>query len=508
MALLTSLVLATAAVSATPPERAEPATELFALSPGSGVLPAPSRDARFPAITVDYPVMPNIRALARAGRPSSRLVVAQPNGDRVTFRLKNFLPVKGFLIDEQFDVVPDPAVRDDALEFHWYGVGDGVELWLSHSGGDLRGRMTVAPSMIYTFERVRGQQMMRAVNPTKIPQKPEEEVATFSLPVRLKGASQAKFSDMIDVLVVHTPEAVTATGQPPSPQDPDGEPGTLAKVHALVTDSITHMNQSLLNSNVVSFQLRNVMPNGQASIETSAYVGEQNDCYGAGICSAIDEFSYHRRWARANLGALRNTYAADLVVLVVGDSALCGVAYTQRNNCGAPAGEPFECTIGTGYDAFAYAAVSAETDVCPLTTLTFAHEVGHQFGMEHNPDGANQTGASYVWSYGRRYDDRVEPIGARTIMANSCFGDSDLDGIPDTEYCAIQMHYANPTVNFGAFPTHPTGSFTADGFQRYQFNARTAALLAPTMADFRGPVVSDRLFRHSFEALPDIVPSP
>jgi hypothetical protein len=194
--------------------------------------------------------------------------------------------------------------------------------------------------------------------------------------------------------------------------------------------------------------------------------------------------------------ALRNTYAADIMVMLVGDTGTCGVAYTQRPNCGFQSNEPF-CDVGADYETFAFSVVST---LCSVQTLTFPHEVGHQFGMEHDPPNGSAGGsASYLWSYGHTVS--TPTVQARTIMSYE-----NPAGLPANcpNGCPVFLHYSNPNVPFLAFPAAATGTFTIDGQGRYRFNARTATLLAPAMTNFRGPAVTDRIFRSSLEQLPDM----
>ena len=70
--------------------------------------------------------------------------------------------------------------------------------------------------------------------------------------------------------------------------------------------------------------------------------------------------------------------------------------------------------------------------------------------------------------------------------------------------CPVNLQYSNPNIDFLTYPGVKSGSFTTDAQGRYKFNARTASLLAPAMANYRGPAVTDIIFRGDFESLPDI----
>jgi hypothetical protein len=203
-------------------------------------------------------------------------------------------------------------------------------------------------------------------------------------------------------------------------------------------------------------------------------------------CTGSCNFLFHRKHARSNYSSLRNTYNADIVVLLVGDTTSCGVAYTQRDQCGIDTDE-LNCSVGAGYNAFAYSVVSSNP-ACPVGDYSFVHEVGHQFGLEHDRTEPYTEDPSFYWSFG--YAIYAPPIADRDVMAraSNCLG------------CASTLLYSTPQVNFPSGAT--AGTFNIDGNGRAAWNARTVAALASTMSGFRGAAVTDRVFRSAFEDLP------
>ncbi len=157
-------------------------------------------------------------------------------------------------------------------------------------------------------------------------------------------------------------------------------------------------------------------------------------------------------WAQSNAGvaALRNQYGADMVSLIVQNGGgYCGMGYAMRNPGPSFASSAFQVTALT----------------CAVGNLTFAHEHGHNLGMEHDPaNGIAQGSASYPWSYGH-YVDGVY----RTVMSYST---------PCTAGCTRVAYFSNPNVSYQGFPT---------GLADQRDNARTANATVGIVANFRAP---------------------
>jgi hypothetical protein len=295
----------------------------------------------------------------------------------------------------------------------------------------------------------------------------------------------------IDILIVHTAQAMALVGPT----------GMAEFMGASLADMQIALNQSQLGH----VQVRNVMPNGQVSVPVGYVeppVGDDHE----------DRFRAHRRWARtsAEVAALRDAHQADIVVMAVADDGFCGIAYTQRPRCDAEDSPVPQCTVGAGYANFAFAVVSIAPERCPSISREFAHEVGHTFGLEHDPEfgGTPAAAASFGWSYG--YQVSTMETQARTIMAYERFKDCPFT-------CPVMLHYSNPLVSFQALlPLQvPTGNDVESNDLTRQFNARTIALNARAMVGFRGPGVPpppvQRVFRGRFEPFPDreclVIPS-
>lgn len=124
----------------------------------------------------------------------------------------------------------------------------------------------------------------------------------------------------------------------------------------------------------------------------------------------------------ASLGApvakLRDQHKADLVVLVSKASGYCGLANVNSSK------------------ATAFGVIS-----CPTGNFTFAHEMGHNFGLSHNSD---VPGGIYGDGYG--YQQNLKSPYWRTIMSYDCTPIAcprvNYWSDPDRTYDGLQMGIA------------------------------------------------------------------
>lgn len=141
---------------------------------------------------------------------------------------------------------------------------------------------------------------------------------------------------------------------------------------------------------------------------------------------------------------LRDSWKADLVAMIGEIAGACGVAYLMG---GSPSGNP----------PFGF-SVTARS--CAVGNLTFAHEIGHNMGSQHNPE--NGSGATFSYGYGH-YQNQV----FRTVM-------SYVDPCPNG--CARRPYFSNPGVLFNGFPT---------GVENARDNARSLNNTADAIANYR-----------------------
>lgn len=190
--------------------------------------------------------------------------------------------------------------------------------------------------------------------------------------------------------------------------------------------AVAESNQGFANSGVqVTLQL--------AHVGTTTYSGTN-------FSTALSHFAGTADGYMDGWHATRNSTASDLSVLVINNSASCGIGYLNASAAYAFSVVHYGCA--TGY-------------------YTFAHEIGHNFGAHHNPEApANNT----VYPYGHGY---LHPARSwRTVMAYNC----PSGGCPRVNY------WSNPGVTYGGAPM---------GTASTHDNARVLNQRRATVAAFR-----------------------
>ena len=178
----------------------------------------------------------------------------------------------------------------------------------------------------------------------------------------------------IDVMIVWTPLAETAAG---------GQ----AAMESLAAASVENANLVYANSGV-NAQLRLVYAGQVSYVENGASISTDLTAIKATSDGKMD-----------NVHTLRTQYGADVVTLI-------GEGYRAAGSCGIGS---LMMTISTSFASNAFNVVDR---TCAVGNLSYAHEVGHNQGLQHDPANAGSTpSAPYAYGY-------QDPSGFfRTVMS-------------------------------------------------------------------------------------------
>ena len=235
----------------------------------------------------------------------------------------------------------------------------------------------------------------------------------------------------IDVLVVYTADALAGAG-------------STTAMNTQIQLAIDETNQSYINSNIT--QRVKLVHSEQVNYREAGVL-----CNDAG--SDLDRLQDPGDGYMDNVHALRNTYGADIVVLLVeyGGSS-CGCAFIQD-------------TVSTAFASHAFAVVKRD---CATGYYSFGHEMGHIMGANHDWYMDTST-TPYAYGHGYVY----KPGKWRSIMAYN-------EDCLDSGYSCTRIQYwSNPLVNYGGIPTG-----VSEGGYHAADNHKTLNNTACTVANF------------------------
>ncbi len=218
--------------------------------------------------------------------------------------------------------------------------------------------------------------------------------------------------DRVDVLVLYTAAVRDSLG---------GE----AQAQTVAQQAIDSTNTAYINSRIRQ-RVRLVGAELTALNETGDFGTELSNLRG-----------------NAATATLRNNLNADLVDMLTNSTANCGIGYLMGGQGG---------NQNNGF------TVTART--CAVGNLSFAHELGHNMGSQHNPE--NGSGPTFPYGFGHYVNGSY-----RTVM-------SYVD--PCTNGCTRFPYFSNPNVVFNGVPT---------GIPNARENARSIDNTADWIATYR-----------------------
>lgn len=207
--------------------------------------------------------------------------------------------------------------------------------------------------------------------------------------------------DLIDIMTVYTPASKTAAG---------GKDAIEAEIYlALYNTNLAYSNSG------VNQRLRLV------------YVGEINYTEANNGTLDVGRLRGTTDGFMDGIHALRDTYSADLVTLIVEtlEPGLFGIAYNIMS------------TPSTAFESDAFCVVRRAN---ASVNYTYAHELGHLMGLRHEC-GGDPTLSPYNYAHGY-----CSPFGWRTIMGRNACGGTRLP------------YFSNPAVAYGGNPMGTTGT--------------------------------------------------
>jgi len=273
----------------------------------------------------------------------------------------------------------------------------------------------------YRFEEID-----QSLFPSEIDILPEnpQSITDFSSPSIDSTTSTGGY--IIDVLVVYTDDARAAAG------------GTV-NMQNLINLAVSETNLGYERSGITS-QMRLVHAeeiNYDESILTTS----------TGWGTALSQLTNQDN-ILDEVRTMRNTYGADLVVMMVNNMTYCGIGWLM--------------TPSYTFDSVGNSLVSR---ACATGYYSLAHETGHNMGAHH--DRANSGGGSAMYSYSFGYQDPGSAF--RTIMAYNC-----------PSGCPRINNWSNPEVYYNGKPTGVASTATNSADNRLTLNQT-----APIVANFR-----------------------
>ena len=261
------------------------------------------------------------------------------------------------------------------------------------------------------------------------------------------GANRARAAS-VDVLFMYTPQAFAAVG---------GGFGGLVNIRSQINSAVAATNNALLQSdanmriNVAGIE---AVPGTQQDTCVPPAAICQSPQYGQAILLDLTNTE-----SNAAIATRRNELSADTVVLIIengGGAAppnqaiiLCGVANQMR-----------QPTLGPAFAPFAYSVVRRS---CASGNLTLAHELGHNFGVEHNPyefGGSPPPDPTFQWSFAHAVGGTAS--GFHSVMSTN-YACVDFGLV-----CSLIPRFSNPSMTWPV-----DGVPVATGIVDQRDNART-----------------------------------
>jgi len=331
----------------------------------------------------------------------------------------------------------------------WLGTLDGI------ASGDVvmavnNGSVYATVKMLgghYRIESVGGRHVIREINEAAFvdhaPTIREEDITRSASAEEIAAAADVPMADtsgIIDVMVLYTPAALL-----------NGAANNVTNMNNLISTAITESNQAYSNSMIYP-RMRLVHAAQITYTETTSCGSDAFSC-------ALNHLT-NTDGVIDDAHTLRNTYGADVVALLIHDSAYCGLAWRPSTVSSANSGLGFSITAWS----------------CATGYYSFSHEIGHNQGANHDWFVSSDT-VPAIYAHG--YYRWTGSVGSswRTVLAygNGCSG------------CTRIKWFSNPGVNYPVDSQSMGVSGTTNGTAAD--NHRQLNESANAIANYRAQVV-------------------
>jgi hypothetical protein len=401
-----------------------------------------------------------------------------PDGSVETVYRVHFEPRQGYLAvdldgDGDSEDVVDPDATPEEISWRWYGRSQSWTVALTFESGVLAGRISGSANRygikpgpngitllglqnseywrLHPDETVEGANQLGAAGPDKSSSSDGEKSKSIPATLAWDTTCAAPLEPdvrVVDLLILYTEGVVDSSG------------GTDAGARAAIQSSMDDLSQSLRNTGIsrLKFALRGIEPvddsldyDGMSQSVALRAFGGWRDLPGA---------PYIDFPGNSYVSARRDAHEADIVALArAADDGSCGVALIQHSTLSGYLREP-----GPDFSKFAYLVFNP---ACNADRLNLAHEIGHLFGMEHDPKNASSVLSatrSCPWSHGHRRPSTLpgDPLTFRTVMSYwiNGSGSGGPTGCGSDAGCPLIDAYSSTAYEWNGVNIAPVGTST------------------------------------------------
>lgn len=243
-----------------------------------------------------------------------------------------------------------------------------------------------------------------------------------------------------------------AAANPPSST---GQPDSGAQINVLVAYTQT-VAAALGSTSAVQSLIANAIAGANTGFSVSGVNTSLNLVHSvqvnydesAGFNAALDDVTGTSDGKMDEVHALRNTYAADLVVLLIDNPQYCGLAWLPSTV--SPSNQ------GLGFSVTGYG--------CAVGNYSFAHEIGHNMGVHHDRYVAS---GSTPYPHGYGFVNKTARV--RSIMAynNDC-ADSGFNCTRVNHWSASDRLYSGSVIGNSSNRNNDALNASANAIANYR----------------------------------------